>query len=199
MRVSIEPDKPLPTPVVFIMPRSVPGNYGIVKYDRFVRQLEAHGADGVSVPMIKSSYGAPRWKCSDSNFRVRSISYIIDLKKMDDELHAASDKSILRSGFAGILNYSVLGWIENHDREPVTCTITSFISWPIFSTLAPSATPVGGSLQLQAADYYALADAQTFLGPRFRVKAYSAPVPLFVVDYSEGATGQMDDYAWEET
>ena len=197
--VTIEAAMPLRAPVVLIMPRSVPGNYAITKYDAFIEQPEARTVDGSSVAMIKSSDGAPRWQYSDSNVRVRRISYVVNLKKMDEQLHAASDKSIVRPGFAGLLNYSLFGWIEDHLRDSVTCTIASFPSWPIFSTLAPSATPARGTLELQTADYYTLADAQTYLGPRFRVKAYAAPVPLFVVDYTEGATGYLDDYGWEET
>lgn len=123
VRVTIEPAAPLLTPVVFIMPRSVPGNYGVTKYDAFVGQLTAHGIDGS----------------------------------------------------------------------------TSFASWPMFSTLRPSATPARGTLEFPATDYYALADGQTYLGPRFRVREYPGPVPLFVADYTEGATGYLDDYAWEET
>ncbi|HEV2478200.1 MAG TPA: hypothetical protein VGS79_00990 [Puia sp.] len=32
VRVTIEAPAPLQTPVVFITPRSVPGNYGVTKY-----------------------------------------------------------------------------------------------------------------------------------------------------------------------
>lgn len=199
VRITIKPAAALPTPVVFIMPRSVPGNYGVTKYDAFVEELTANGIDGSKTAFIKNSYGAPRWECRDSNIRVRSISYVINLKKMDEQLHAASDKSIIRPGFAGLLNYSVFGWIENHAGDAVTCTIRSFASWPIFSTLCPSGTPARGMLEFTATDYYTLADAQTYLGPSFRVREYPALVPLFVADYTEGAMGYMDDYAWEET
>lgn len=199
VRVTVESAAPLRTPVVFIMPRSVPGSYGVTKYDAFVEQLTANGIDGSKAAFIKNGDGAPRWECRDSNFRVRSISYVVNLSKMDGQLHAASDKSIIRPGFAGLLNYSVFGWIEDHSGEAVTCTIRSFASWPIFSTLRPSGTPAKGTLEFAASDYYTLADAQTYLGPRFRVKEYPGLVPLFVADYTEGATGYMDDYAWEET
>lgn len=199
VRVTIEPAVPLRTPVVFIMPRSVPGNYGVTKYDAFIEQLSADGVDSSKAAFIKNSYGAPRWECGDSNFQVRRISYVVNLKKMDEQLHAASDKSIIRPGFAGLLNYSVLGWIEGHAGDAVTCSIKSFASWPIFSTLCPSETPAKGTLDFAATDYYALADAQTYLGKRFRVREYPGLVPLFVADYSEGPAGYMDDYAWEET
>lgn len=118
MHVKIDLDTAIPTPVTFIMPRSVPGNYSVTKYDDFIEHLQANGKDGTSRPFIKNSYGAPRWQCGDTPYRVKSVSYDVDLHKMEDQLHAASDKSILRHGFAGVLNYSVLGWIEGYDRRP---------------------------------------------------------------------------------
>ena len=114
LRVTIEPDTPLATPVSFVMARSVPGNYGIVKYDMFVENLVATGTDGKVRPLIKSSYGAPRWR-----------------------------------------------WTT--------------------------------------ADYYILADAQTFIGPAFRVKEFRGLVPLYVADYTEGGEEYLDDYGWQET
>jgi predicted metalloprotease with PDZ domain len=197
--VSIEPDTPLTTPVSFVMPRSVPGNYGIVKYDAFVEGLVAICTDGKSRPFIKSSAGAPRWRLTDSNVIVKSIDYAVNLQKMDESIHAASDKSITRKDFAGLLNYSVLGWVDDLDRQPVRFTVTSFPSWPIFSTLVPSVDPAKGRLELSAADYYSLADAQTFIGPAFRVKEYKGLVPLYVADYTEVGQEFLDDYGWQET
>jgi predicted metalloprotease with PDZ domain len=198
IRVSIVPDTALTAPVSFVMPRSVPGDYAIVKYDDFIENLQAIGLDGKPRPFVKSSFGAPRWQCGDSGLQVVAIKYEVNLQKMDGDLHAASDKSIYRRGFAGLLNYSVLGWIDGLDRRPVTCTITTFPSWPIFSSLAPAADPAKGRLELHAADYYSLADAQTFIGPTFRVKQYKALVPLFVADYTEGGEEYLDDYGWQE-
>jgi predicted metalloprotease with PDZ domain len=199
MHVKIDLDSAIPTPVTFIMPRSVPGNYGVTKYDLFVGHLQANGQDGTSRPFIKSSYGAPRWRCGDTSYWVKSVSYDIDLHKMEDQLHAASDKSILRHGFAGVLNYSVLGWIEGYDRRPVRCTINTYDGWPVFSTLAPAADPPKGRLAINTPDYYTLADGQTFIGPAFRVKAYKALVPLYVASYTEGPDEILDGYGWQET
>jgi predicted metalloprotease with PDZ domain len=199
LQISIQPKNPLTTPLVFIMPRSVPGNYGVTKYDLFVDHLNAECADGKTRPLTRNDLGAPRWSLDDSGFAIRRITYEVDLKKMDDQLHAASDKSIVRPGFAGLLNYSILGWIEGYDRQPVSCTIRTFSSWPVFSTIVPSASPAKGNLGFETADYYTLADAQTFLGPRFRVKEYKALVPLFIADYSETKQAELDNYGWMET
>jgi predicted metalloprotease with PDZ domain len=199
LRITVEPDTPILTPVSFVMPRSIPGNYGIVKYDMFVENLVATGADGKPRPMIKSSYGAPRWRCDDSNVIITRISYEVNLQKMDDNIHAASDKSLARKGFTGLLNYSVLGWIDGQDHRPVTCTILTFPQWPIFSTLTPNVDPPRRRLEVQATDYYTLADAQTFIGPRFRVKEFKGLVPLYVVDFTEDGEEYLDDYGWQET
>jgi predicted metalloprotease with PDZ domain len=199
LHITVEPAKPLTTPVAFVMPRSVPGNYAVTKYDLFVRDLLAEGPDGKTRPLTKDEDGAPRWYLSDSGTTVTRLTYEVDLKKMDDQLHAASDKSIVRPGFAGILNYSIFGWIEGLDRQPVTCNVRTIPTWPVFATLAPSGSPAKGSLECATPDYYTLADAQTFLGPGFRVKEYKALVPLFVADYSEAKESDLDQYAWMET
>lgn len=196
--VTIRTDTPMTTPITWIMPRSIPGAYSMLKYDGFIEHLQANAEDGSHRPFVKSRFGAPRWSCADSNFRIVSISYDVDIAKMDDQIHAASDKSILRKDFAGLLNYSVFGWIEGRDLQRVDCTIETFSKWPVFSTLAPTAAPAKGRLEWTAVDYYSLADGQTFIGPAFRVKEYKGLVPLFVADYREGPDEELDDYAWQE-
>ncbi|HTR28676.1 MAG TPA: hypothetical protein VMH27_05370 [Puia sp.] len=198
-RIIIEPAKPLTAPIAFVMPRSVPGNYSVTKYDLFIQNLQTESSDGHIHKMTKDEDGAPRWYQNDTGISIARLTYEVDIKKMDDQMHAASDKSIVRPGFAGILNYSVLGWIDGLDRQPVKCTVTTVSTWPIFSTLAPASSPARGELEFGAKDYYTLADAQTFLGPGFRVKEYKALVPLFIADYSEGKQSDLDQYAWMET
>lgn len=197
--VTIEPARPMPAPVELVMPRSVPGDYAVTKYDLFVDSPRVFDAAGRMAAMTRNDLGAPRWACTDSGFTVQRIVYSVDLKKMDAVLHAASDKSIVRPGFAGLLNYSVLGWIDGCDRQPATCSIRTAPSWPIFSTLAPAASPAEGALDIKSSDYYTLADGQTFIGPRFRVKEYPALVPVFIADYSEAGQADLDNYGWMET
>jgi predicted metalloprotease with PDZ domain len=199
VQVSIQPDKPLTKSIVFIMPRSVPGNYGVTKYDGFIKNILAEGSDGTTRPLVKDEEGAPRWALNDSDFVVKRLTYEVDIKKMEAQLHAASDKSVLRPGFAGLLNYSVFGWIDGYDRRPVRCIIHTYSSWPVFSTIAPSASPAKADLEFETTDYYALADAQTFIGPRFRVREYKALVPLYIADFSEAGAADLDNYAWMET
>lgn len=198
VRIEIRPDKPIIAPLGFVMPRSIPGNYAETKYDAFVEKILATDNSGNSRPLSKDDDGAPRWYLRDSGFAATLLSYVVDINKMEGQLHAASDKSITRPGFACLLNYSVFGWIDGYDRQPVVCSIHSFPQWPVFSTIVPSATPAKASLEFTTSDYYALADAQTYLGPRFRVKEYKALVPLFIVDFSETKESDLDNYGWME-
>ena len=199
VRIDIQWDKPITAPIAFVMPRSIPGNYSETKYDGFIAdQPHALDARGNSKVMRKDEDGAPRWYVNDSSFMAVRITYDVDLNKMDEQLHAASDKSIVRPGFVCLLNYSVFGWIDGYARRPVNCVIHTFPKWPVFSTIVPSATPITGDLEFSVADYYTLADAQTYLGPRFRVKQYEGPVPLFIADFSEGSEADLDNYGWME-
>jgi predicted metalloprotease with PDZ domain len=199
LQISIEPDKPLTAPVIFIVPRSAPGDYGETKYDLFIKNILAESPAGTTRPLVKDEDGAPRWSLSDSGFVIKRLTYEVDIKKMEAQLHAASEKSLLRPGYAGLLNYSVFGWIDGYDRQSVQCTIRTFSSWPVFSTIVPSESPSKGNLEFETSDYYTLADAQTFIGPRVRVKEYKALVPLFIADFSETREADLDNYGWMET
>ena len=196
--VTIQPSKALSTPVEFVMPRSIPGSYSILKYDLYIEDLQASGINGGTYFFIKNQNDAPRWSCKDSGILIRSISYEVNIDKMERQLFSAADASIIRKGFAGLLNYSVFGWIDGTELEPVLCSIKTFTQWPIFSTLVPASNIKDGDLQFNADNYYALADGQTFMGPSFQVKEFKALVPLFVVSYSEVTKEYLDDYGWQE-
>ena len=179
------------SPFIFIMPRSVPGYYAEIEYDRYVTAVKARTDDGKEDTMAKDDV-SPRWRLL-KNLAIRSLSYEVDLKKMEKEELFATDYSLTRPGFAGILNYSVFGWINGTEHQPVTCSIETFSGWPVYSTIAPKEKPDSGSYQFSCADYFQLADGQTYLGPSFHVKKFEAPVPLFVVSYSEKAKEYIDE------
>ena len=112
---------------------------------------------------------------------------------------APSDASIIRSGFAGLLNYSIMGWIDGIQLQPAQCTVNTFEGWPVFSSHTPSTQPGKGSYSFAADKYYTLADGQLFLGPRFRVKEFAAVVPLYIVSYAQTQDEYLDDYGWQGT
>ena len=125
------------TPVSFVMPRSVPGAYNILNYDVFIEHLHAINSKGEKVTMLKDDNGAPRWYYADTGESIVRVEYEVNLKKMEGRL-SPSDASIIRSDFAGMLNYSIFGWIDGTEQEPAQCTIQTFEGWPIFTTNQPT-------------------------------------------------------------
>ncbi len=178
------------------MPRSIPGTYAITPYDQFVKNLYAIDLNGNKYKMTKDASDAPRWNISDSGKQFLRFEYEVDLHKMERKL-AAADASIARTGFASLLNYSILGWIEGTINQEINCEVLTFKEWPIFSTIHPSSKPAKTTLHFKANNYKELADAQLYLGPRFKVKEFMAEVPLFIVSYCETKDEYLDDYGWQ--
>ena len=196
VKVAIESSNPLSAPI-FVMPRSIPGGYSIYTYDKFVDGLSAVTTTGEKLPMVRDNNDAPRWYCTDTTKKIFRLEYEMNLDKMERQI-LPGDASIIRSGFAGLLNYSIFGWIDGTEKQPVQCTIETFDHWPIFTTIEPSASPSTGKFTFNTDNYYTLADGQTFIGPRFRVKEYKALCPLFVTSYCQVADEDLDDYAEQE-
>ena len=198
IQVTIEPETALKAPLSFVMPRSIPGTYGITLYDQFVHKLTAVTANGERVAMVKDASDAPRWYVNDNSKVIARIEYEVDLNRMERKM-APADASIIRSGFAGLLNYSILGWIDGTQLLPVKCTVNTFENWPVFSSHFPSTQPGKGSYAFVIDNYYTLADGQLFLGPRFHIKEFAAVVPLYIVSYSQTQDEFLDDYGWQGT
>ena len=194
LKISIQTSVPLAAPLSFVMPRYIPGHYSsLAVYDKFIMNLYAINDRGEKIAMRKDVNDAPRWYYNDTGKLVTRIEYEVNLKKMERTL-IPGDASIVRTGFVGILNYSAFGWIDGTEKEPVQCTVETFEQWPIFTTLRPSASMTKGSLKFTTNDYYELADGQTFIGPRTRVKEFRGVVPLFVASYCETEDEYLDDY-----
>ena len=197
LKISIEPASPVTSPVSFIMPRSIPGGYGVYIYDKFIENIYSVSIDGKKKPMLKDENGAPRWYCTDTGKIISQVEYEVDLNKMERQV-LPGDASIIRPGFAGILNYSVFGWIDGTEKQTVQCTIETFYQWPVFTTIHPSVSPAKGLLKFNTDNYYTLADGQIFIGPRFRLKEYTGIVPLFLASYCQTADEYLEDYAEQE-
>ncbi len=198
VKVSVEPSSQITTPVSFIMPRSIPGHYSISVYDHYVTNIYAFTQGGDAVEMTKSTDGAPRWNCSVQDQQITRIEYEVDLNTMERK-SMLSETSMIRQGFVGILNYSVFGWIEGTERQPVHCMIRTFGSWPVFSTTQPTTQCKVGRLEFNTESYYTLADGQIFIGPEFRVKEFEGAVPLFIVSYCQTEDEWLDDYGLQGT
>lgn len=180
-------------PLSFIMPRSIPGHYAIARYDNFIQKLYAIGSNGDRHAMTPDANAAPRFYFNDSTKTVNRIEYDVNLDAQERK-NPPSDASIIRQGFAGILNYSVFGWIEGTENMPVQCSVETFENWPIFSTNQPGTSLSKSGMKFSTTNYYELADGQLFMGPAFHVKEFKGLVPLFIASYSQGSEEWLDDY-----
>ena len=198
IKISIQLAKERRAPVSFVIPRSIPGAYSIIKYDGFIEQLYAISAKGEKFAMTKDGNDAPRWYYADTGKSIIGIEYEMNLKKMEGRL-APSEASIIRPGFAGILNYSIFGWIDGTEQESVQCTVKTFDQWPVFTTNQPTLSVSKGALTFKADNYYTLADGQIFMGTRLRVKEFKGIVPLFIASYCQTGDEYLDDYGKQGT
>ena len=181
----------------FVMPRAIPMGYGEQPYDKYVRELRA--ASGADVPfrverestdLAATDKAAPRWRLDPPavpGATLERIEYAVDLAAMEREILGASDASKVRPGYVGLLGYSVFGYIEGYENEPLQLEVTAPADWPVFTTLAPKAPADTGATKAYAGDFYALADSQILLGPNLNLRRTDAEVPLFVAIYAEGA------------
>lgn len=193
IQVLIQPAQKIKSSAAFIMPRSVPGAYSILNYDIFIEGISAVSSTGEKLVMQKDKSDAPRWNCTDTSNTISQIVYEIDLRKMELRLSSA-DASIVRPGFIGLLNYSILGWIEGTEMQPVQCSVHCMDQWPIFSSNQPTLSMAKGTFTFHTENYYTLADGQLFMGTKLRVKEYKGLVPLFIASYCQTGDEYLDDY-----
>ena len=181
--VAITLPAPIARAVEFGMPRAIPMGYGTQPYDRFVTGLEARDPSDRPIPI--DDIEGPRWRIAGSTERpVASIRYRVDLARMERQILTAGDASRARPRYLGLLGYSVFGFIEGLEGAPVQLTVLMPASWPVVTTLAPGAWSTA-STRVQAADFYALADAQIMAGPAVGFTQVDAGVPLTVAVYAE--------------
>jgi predicted metalloprotease with PDZ domain len=165
-----------------LIPRAVPMGYSEEPYDRFVANVKAFDAAGKTLAVTRGE--GPRWLMGAA----ARVEYHVDLARMEQDLNAATDSSRVRPEFMSVLGYSVFGFFEGEEKQPVELEVEAPKSWPVFSTLAPA----GGALR--AENFYALADSQTILGPALRVAPVRYPrendAPLTLAFYSEAQVDQ---------
>lgn len=161
----------------FLVPRAIPMGYGEEPYDQFVSDVQSFDATGK--PLVVSRADGPRWQVGPAT----RVEYDVDVARMEKEVGDGTDSSRFRQGYAFMLGYSVFGFIEGLENEPVELHIDGPDGWRLFSTLSPS----GGLTR--AKDFYALADSQVAMGPRLRIASvhYSREkdMPLTLALFSE--------------
>ena len=146
--------------------------------------VTGRGADDAELPVATED--GPRWRIGASGKSVRRVAYRVDLARMEREILGASDSSRARPDYVGLLGYSVFGYLEGSESRPVALEVMAPADWPIFTTLAPQASPPLAKATAEAADFYALADSQVAMGPALVVLRLESRVPLYLAAYPEG-------------
>ncbi len=180
--IAIDWSTPLAESRALVMPRAIPMGYGEQRYDAFVSDVAATATGAVAAPAREEG---PRWRLAAGT---TGVTYRVDLRRMEREVHAASDQSRVRDGYLGALGYSVFAFVEGFERRPIRLRVEGPAGWPVVATLAPRWPAAAAAVDAAAADYYALADGQIVMGPRLEMRRLAtAPVPLYLVSYAEGA------------
>jgi predicted metalloprotease with PDZ domain len=173
-----------PGPVTLVIPRAVPMGYSQQLYDRYVTDVTGRGGDDAAVPVARED--GPRWRIGAPGGSVRRVAYRVDLARMEREILGAADSSRARPGYVGLLGYSVFGYLEGWESRPVRLELEAPSEWPVFTTLAPQASPARARTTAEAASFYALADSQVAMGPALEVLRLASRVPLYLAAYPEG-------------
>ncbi len=181
--VSVSWTPPLATGRALVMPRAIPMGYGEQRYDAFLRDVTAYDASGPGRAATREE--GPRWRLDAGTSRV---TYRVDLAALERTVKAASDQSRVRAGYLGALGYSLFAFVDGFESRPVRLRVEGPAGWPLFATLGPRFPLAAGPLELQAPDFYALADGQIVMGPKLEVRQLTTtPVPVYLVNYAEGA------------
>jgi predicted metalloprotease with PDZ domain len=172
-----------------VMPRAIPMGYGEQPYDKFVRNVRAVGASG-DLFKVEREEGS-RWRLEPPPVPgavLERVEYEVDVAAMEREILSAADASKVRPGYVGLLGYSVFGYLEGRETQAVKLEVAAKDDWPVFLTLEPQFPAALGKASGLADDFYALADSQILLGPRFILhKSEAGAIPLYVAIYGEGA------------
>jgi len=170
--------------VRLVIPRSAPGTYSLSNYSAFVDRVTGTTTEG---KILDGKIGDGSFFAFDGKEDILSkISYQVDLEKMETQLLDGSASSKSRKDYVGILGYSVFGFVEGLEENPIDLTIQTEATWPIFSTLAPTLDRPKGSATFHVDNFGILVDGQFTMGNASQIyKVPNAPIPLFVAIYSE--------------
>lgn len=183
VHIAIIPAKPVKGPMIMVFPRAIPSGYSQVFYDRYVEDVKAVSSSGVSLK-IERQQGS-RWLVGSASSDVARVEYDLNAVKMEREIMDASESSKVRSGYVGLLGYSVFGYLEGMEDAPIRMEISAPDGWLVYSTLAPKAPADKGKTNANAANFYELADSQIALGLKIEVRRLNAKIPLFLLTYAE--------------
>jgi predicted metalloprotease with PDZ domain len=198
VHISLELPEARPAPMALVIPRGYPGGYGVVLYDRFVRDVRAFSDSGKPIAVTRAPDG-PRWNIGGAGDRLARVEYRVDLEQMENDLAYASDSSKMRPRYLGLLGYSVFGYFDGLEAQKINLRIEGPADWPVFSTLAPAVPAAPGRSSVSAANYYALADSQILMGPDLQLRRIGGKIDLVVASYSEGEADLAQEGALART
>jgi len=173
--VTITLPEPAAAPGSLVMPRNYPGGYEQVPYDSFVTHVTAFSPDNKTLGAAKEPFG-PRWTLGRTGERIQRIEYSVDIARMESAIRSAVSASKIRPGYAGLLGYSVFGYLDGLADRHIELRVEGAPNWPVVTTLASST----------AADYDTLADSEILMGPDMKVSKLPGRIPLVMAIYSEG-------------
>jgi 7,8-dihydropterin-6-yl-methyl-4-(beta-D-ribofuranosyl)aminobenzene 5'-phosphate synthase len=173
--IQITLPQPAKAPAALVIARNYPGGYQQVPYDSFVEGVTGLAPDGKSLAVAKDADG-PRWALGKKGESVQRIAYRVDIARMEAQIHDAVSSSKVRPGYAGLLGYSVFGYVDGLADRKIELRVDGPSGWPVLTTLA-SAT---------AADFDTLADSEILMGPELKVSKLAGKIPLVMAIYAEG-------------
>ena len=185
VQITLTLPEPISENVSFVMPRNYPGGYNLVPYDSFVENLRASSETGKLLKVEKEAEG-PRWRLEAGPESLRRIDYDIDVERMERELPASIDTSKVRSGYLGILGYSVFGYIDGLQHLRIKLDVEGPEQWPVITTLLPVFPAQTARASAEANDYEGLADSQILMGPSLHLTMIKGKISLLLAAYSEG-------------
>ena len=171
-------------PLSLVMPRSYPGGYGLVHYDSFVESPKAFAPNEEPVSVMRDSDG-PRWTIGAAGQKVSAVEYSIDIARMEKSILSAVEASKIRPLYAGLLGYSVFGYIDGLQTRQTSLRVNAPQGWPVFCTLTPSIPAVLETLTASAKNYDVLADSQILMGPALRLRRLPGKISLVLAAYVE--------------
>lgn len=167
-----------------VIPRSAPGTYDLTNYLAFVSNVKGYSLSGKVLDGTVGDGSFFIFKGKEE-FLIK-ISYEVDIKKMEFDLLGGFASSKMRENYLGILGYSVFGFIESFENQPIVLNIKTNKDWPIFSTLRPSVERKKGNDIYEIENFALLADAQFLLGSSVQIfQVIDSKIPLFVAAYAE--------------
>lgn len=184
VHIRIRVSEALAGPRRFTYPRAVPMGYGEQPFERFVRNLRA--SSDLGHPLAVRRVEGPHWIVGEEGAKTSVLEYDVAVADMEREILSGADASKIRPGYAGLLGYTILGYLEGTEGRLIRLNVSAPPDWPVFSTLAPESPARRGGLSAEAQDFYALADSQVLMGPQLSVRRIDARIPLFLAAYAEG-------------